>query len=119
MTLLEEYASFYSDMHKDAFGFRPRADVSHWTEDHYKAEFAFLEEVIDRKERDRLDIEKIASQEFEGWVADLLENGATDRENAIAALMEDRDLNIKNLFDREHYEFLNSLPFGYITNSLQ
>ena len=36
MTLLEQYICIYSDMHKDAYGFRPRNDISEWTEDDWQ-----------------------------------------------------------------------------------
>ena len=46
MSLLEQYACIYSDMHKDAFGFRPRNDVSEWTEDDFRNEFEILRKCI-------------------------------------------------------------------------
>jgi hypothetical protein len=46
MSLLEQYACIYSDMHKDAFGFRPRNDVSEWTEDDFRKEFEILQKCI-------------------------------------------------------------------------
>ena len=46
MSLLEQYACIYSDMHKDAFGFRPRNDVSEWTEDDFRKEFEILRKCI-------------------------------------------------------------------------
>ena len=46
MSLLEQYACIYSDMHKDAFGFRPRNDISEWTEDDFRNEFEILRKCI-------------------------------------------------------------------------
>ena len=46
MSLIEQYACIYSDMHKDAFGFRPRNDVSEWTEDDFRNEFEILRKCI-------------------------------------------------------------------------
>ena len=46
MSLLEQYACIYSDMHKDAFGFRPRNDISEWTEDDFRKEFEILQKCI-------------------------------------------------------------------------
>lgn len=46
MSLIEQYACIYSDMHKDAFGFRPTNDISEWTEDDFRKEFAILEKCI-------------------------------------------------------------------------
>ena len=46
MSLIEQYACIYSDMHKDAFGFRPRNDISEWTEDDFRNEFEILRKCI-------------------------------------------------------------------------
>ena len=46
MSLIEQYACIYSDMHKDAFGFRPRNNVSEWTEDDFRKEFEILQKCI-------------------------------------------------------------------------
>lgn len=46
MSLIEQYACIYSDMHKDAFGFRPRNDISEWTEDDFRKEFEILQKCI-------------------------------------------------------------------------
>ncbi len=51
MTVLEQYACQYWDMHKDAYGVRPRCiDTSSWTEADFEAEFKLLGEVIEREE---------------------------------------------------------------------
>lgn len=46
MTILEQYATIYSDMYKDAYGIRPRNDVSGWTEEDFKREFEVLERAM-------------------------------------------------------------------------
>ena len=47
MTILEQYASIYSDMFKDAYGVRPRGvDTSTWTESDFLEQFSGLEKII-------------------------------------------------------------------------
>jgi hypothetical protein len=52
MSLLEQYTCIYSDMHKDAYGFRPRNDISEWTEDDFRKEFEILQKCIIETEDD-------------------------------------------------------------------
>ena len=50
MTILEQYACIYSDRFKDAYGFRPRGnETADWNEIQYLAEFARLNEIVDRQ----------------------------------------------------------------------
>ena len=46
LTILEQYHQIYSDMYKDAYGIRPRNDVSGWTEEDFKREFEVLERAM-------------------------------------------------------------------------
>ena len=59
MTPLERAHETYSDMYKDAYGFRPRNDVSNWTLADFEKEFEELGRVInadmEREEADEPD----------------------------------------------------------------
>jgi hypothetical protein len=46
LTPLEQAHCIYSDMHKDAYGFRPRNDVSAWTLEDFEQEFEDLGRII-------------------------------------------------------------------------
>jgi hypothetical protein len=52
MSLLEQYRCIYSDKHKDAYGFRPRNDISGWTVEDFLREFAIMENSIDEQADD-------------------------------------------------------------------
>jgi hypothetical protein len=52
MSLLEQYRCHYSDMHKDAYGFRPRHDISDWTEETFLREFEIMSKCIDEQADD-------------------------------------------------------------------
>lgn len=110
MTIVEELQSIISDMHKDAYGFRPRGEVF----------WAGLDtEIACREKLEELDIavgaviaedakrEREAVIKFEIAVLDVIDAGAGDRETAIRWMMDDEP-------STEHFEWENGLPFGYL-----
>lgn len=113
MTRAEELQNIYSDMYKDAHGFRPRhVDTTHWTEEMFSEEFAALELVIRQEELQRAFNEGKAIESFEARVANLMAIGAKDAETAIRWIMEANGAN----GDQAFAEYLLGLPYGYITN---
>ena len=109
MTTLEQYACQWWDMHKDAYGFRPRGiDTSSWTEADFEAEFATLAQAIDRAEAQRKADEARAIVQFEDRVANLLHTG-TNRQRVITWLMDAEGAN----GDFEYFCYTQGLPYGY------
>jgi hypothetical protein len=47
LSQMEQAECIYSDMHKEAYGFRPRNDISEWTMEDFEAEFKVLAEVCE------------------------------------------------------------------------
>jgi hypothetical protein len=64
---LNEAASFYSDLHKDFYGFRPRNDFSNWTVADYDAA---AKQITDQIERRKETFEGREQLRAEGWIAD-------------------------------------------------
>jgi hypothetical protein len=84
MTVLEQYACQYWDMHKDAYGFRPRGvDTSTWSEADFESEFVQLDKVIERENEVRVAAEEKATIDFEMRVQGLLMSGAKSYEMAL------------------------------------
>ena len=109
MSALEQAQSQFWDMHKDAYGFRPRGiDTSTWTLEQFDAEFKVLGEVIEREEIARKAAEAEAVAKFEDRVAALMHTG-TDRERVIAWLMDAEGAN----GDSEYFCFTQGLPYRY------
>lgn len=108
-----ELHSIYSDLYKDAHGFRPRNDVSSWTEEDFLNEFSYLETVIAQNVHDEQEAQKQAIIRFEGVVSKTIEYGAKDRISALKWLFESDDLNFESVFDQEYVEYANGLPYGY------
>ena len=114
MTVLEQMQCQYWDMHKDAYGFRPRnTDTSGWTEADFEAEFKCLGEVIVREDAARKEAEASAVVRFEAQIDSLISAGAVSREAALNWIREAEGSN----GDDDYLCFLLGLPYGYIRRS--
>jgi hypothetical protein len=110
MSTLEQYACQYWDMHKDAYGYRPRGiDTSSWTEADFEMEFASLGAVIQQEEVVRCAAETEAVRGFEMRVQRILACGAKDRAMALRWIHEAEGSN----GDDEYLCFCLGLPYGY------
>ena len=110
MSTLEQYACQYWDMHKDAYGVRPRCiDTSSWTEADFEAEFVILAKTIDANYEQQVVAEERAMIAFEMRVQDLMTSGAKDYAMAIRWVHEAEGSN----GDEEYLCFLVGLPYGY------
>jgi len=110
MSTLEQYACQYWDMHKDAYGVRPRCiDTSSWTEADFEAEFVELARVIDRENAIRVEAEEKAMIDFEMRVQSLLVSGAKDYEMALRWIHEAEGTD----GDDEYLCYLMGLPYRY------
>ena len=110
MSTLEQYACQYWDMHKDAYGVRPRCiDTSSWTEADFEAEFVILAKTIDANYEEQVAAEERAMIAFEMRVQDLMTSGAKDLAMAIRWVHEAEGSN----GDEEYLCFLVGLPYGY------
>ena len=110
MTTLEQYACQFWDMHKDAYGVRPRCiDTSSWTEADFEAEFVILAKTIDANYKEQLIAEEKATIAFEMRVQDLMTSGAKDYEMALRWVHGAEGSN----GDEEYLCFLVGLPYGY------
>ena len=113
MSALEQAQCQYWDMHKDAYGFRPRGiDTSTWTLEDFDAEFEVLGKAIQREEIERKEREAEAIVRFEDRVLNLMHTG-TNRERVIAWLMDAESAN----GDFEYFCFTQGLPYGYFRKS--
>ena len=110
MTTLEQYACQYWDMHKDAYGVRPRGiNTTEWTEADFEAEFVILAQTIDANYKVQLEQEEKSTIAFEMRVQELLMSGAKDYAMALRWIHEAEGSN----GDEEYLCFLVGLPYGY------
>jgi hypothetical protein len=79
---MEQNAEIYSDMYKDAYGFRPRSNFPE-TEEEYSEAFGRLQrEISEQIEAERAYEEK-AIKEFEESISAMMASGAPDRATAL------------------------------------
>ena len=110
MSVLEQCASQYWDMYKDAYGFRPRGiNTASWTEEDFLREFDRLGKMIDQAEILREEAQEKAMHDFELRIQDLMRSGAKDREMAMRWIHEAEGSG----GDDEYLCFIVGLPYSY------
>jgi hypothetical protein len=108
LTPLEEAASYYSDFHKDTYGFRPRHTAG-WTLEDYERETEALRPIYAAVcEREAAD-EAAAAVKVEETIAKLIGIGAGDRDTAIRWLAEGEDTG----GDLDYLCYSLGLKYGY------
>lgn len=126
-----DLASFYSDFHKEVYGFRPRhmalcaCDYSNEFE-LYAALGALRSYVADLEkasvgvfEQEAADRKK-AVDDFEAYVTKCIQVGAGNRAAAIGWVCESHNVpNENTVWGWEHLEYQLNIPFGYIQNSMK
>ena len=106
----EEYISQYSDMHKDAYGFRPRFDYLDWSLADFETEFEHLGRVIDQRIAEDNAAYDAAAIRFESRIESTIALGAGTRENAIRWMMDADNAS----GDIQYFCYLNGLRYGYL-----
>lgn len=110
LSKLEQAQATYWDMHKDAYGVRPRCiDTSTWTLDQFEAEFVILGQAIAEAEIERKETEEKATVVFEQRIQSLIQLGAKDRATAIRWIHEAEDTQ----GDDEYLCYTLGLPYQY------
>ena len=116
LSALEQAQATYWDMHKDAYGVRPRCiDTSAWTLEDFEAEFVILGQAIEREELARRASEAKAVEAFERRVAELISMGAQDYEMAMRWIHEAEDTN----GDNDYLAWTLGLPYMYFKVSVK
>ena len=111
LTVLEQLASDYSDFYKEAHGVRPHGvDVSDWTEEDFRKEFAHLGDICKENAMYAAQAEQQAILDFEAKCLHLMQTGAKDRATAIRWLCEAEGNGLDYLC------YVWGLPFRYLTN---
>jgi hypothetical protein len=106
---LEQAQEIYSDMHKDAYGFRPRFDFSTWTLDKFNSQFEIMGKIIEADNQLQKEQQAEAAHDFEMRVLSLLQTGAKNRAMALRWIHEAEGSN----GDDEYLCFLLGLSYGY------
>ncbi len=114
----QEMLSLWSDLHKDAYGFRPRDwdRVNALSDEQLSEEFnsmsAYLDQIMDEEKVAKAN----AARVFEARVLEVIDAGAKDRASAIRWIAEAEDANHGGHIDLGFLEYLLRLPYGYLTS---
>lgn len=104
-----------SDLHKDAFGFRPKGNYYVWWEslsdDEKQAEWDSLYETLVAREESERHAEERAIVNLDQRIASLMHHGARSREMAIRWLDEAYETG----GDVSFLEYQLGVPYGYLT----
>ncbi len=107
----------YSDLHKDAYGFRPRGEAfARWnamTPAEKQVEWDRLIDVMEYEEREERNAQWKAMMIFEELVEKTIEAGAGDRETAVRWLFDAAEVD----GDVDYFCWHNGLPYGYFGGS--
>lgn len=107
--IIAEYQATYSDLYKDAYGFRPRGSMPQWTVAEWEQEFQRLAVICDDNREAESKAHAAAAAEVEATIAQLIVKGAADRAAALRWL---HDANTTN-GDNEYLCYCLGLPYGY------
>ena len=103
----------YSDLHKDALGFRPiESSWIRWcamSQEEKQTEWDSLCGILDRVMKDEKAAEIVAVAEFESRLFQLIGLGAKDRETAIKWVFD-----AEEAYDYDHLCFALGLPCNYL-----
>ncbi len=106
----------FSDLHKDARGFRPNESLYTWldtaTDDEKQELWNILVDEMASNEKFREECEKSAVEEFELRVASVIASGAGNRETALRWIFDAEDDEYAKL-DRDYFCYKYGLPYGY------
>lgn len=108
----------FSDLHKDAYGFRPRgAAYARWeamTPAEKQAEWDYLCNVLERNQLEERRQELEAAIAFERRVEETIKTGAGDRETAIRWIKDAENV-LGDYDENDALCWAVGLPFGYFT----
>jgi hypothetical protein len=115
MSELEQLACEFSDVYKEAHGFRPRhVDTTSWTVEQFHSEFEELGRICKQNAEFRRADELLAARRFEDRISKLMASGAGDRATAIRWVAEAEDAGQ----DLEYLCFLLGLEYGYFKQAV-
>lgn len=102
----------FSDLHKDALGYRPRQDSSlawdffNGSDDDKQSIWDFLIEQMVARQAEEADYERMAVEAFEARIAHVIESGAGDRDTAIRWLYQSEAPESRESHTQDYEHFL-------------
>ena len=107
--------AIYSDMHKDAYGFRPRGEWTNMSTEELVSDMEYFGKLIDAADIEEAIAEKAAMVALEARLASYMEMGAPNRATAMRWELESQGESIAlqsgALYDIGYYCYCNGLPY--------
>lgn len=109
---IAELQTFFYDIYKDAYGFRPRhINISKMSKDTLISEINYLQSIVEENEIEDAKREKIAIENFNALIEKTILIGAKNRETAIRWLAESSDCSN----DLEFLCYQHGLPYQHLS----
>lgn len=104
--MITETLSIYSDVYKDAYGIRPRHDMSHLSEEELNQEIDRLNQIAEDNADEEEEIAQFCVNSFKDRLQTIINVGANDEETAIRWMFQG-----SNTDDFEHYIWSEGILF--------
>lgn len=107
----------FSDLHKDAYGFRPGESFWIWfetaTDNEKQSCWDHMIDVLERNEAEQKVREAISIQRFESRVVEIIDTGAGDRTTAIRWIVDGIRDELGDYADAGYACYILGLPYSY------
>lgn len=103
------FQATYSDMYKEAYGFRPRHDTSSWTKETWKVELDRVEADLEAEIEDEKAREEACVNSFKELVQNTIQCGAGDYDTALRWLTQEE--NFRDVQDVEQWVWNQGILF--------
>jgi len=108
--LIHIFDTLLSDIHKDAFGFRPRGHYKDWwTQEELDAEYDRLDLICQANQEAEYIRNEHEQVRFEELIQETINYGAGDRKTAMRWLIQGEGLNIDYKQDVDHFFWMQGI----------
>ena len=112
LTEREQLLTYISDVHKDAYGFRPRGSYDNYSVVELKAELDRLCEIAEEEYKRQQELEAEAYKALHKHLADLVSIGARDFKQALAWDIQAEDCEHEGFVDFGFYCYKKGIAYN-------
>ena len=112
LTEREQLLTYISDVHKDAYGFRPRGSYDNYSVVELKAELDRLCEIAEEEYKRQQELETEAYKALHKHLADLVSIGARDFKQALAWDIQAEDCEHDGFIDYGFYCYKKGIAYN-------
>lgn len=113
ITSIDEANTYFSDVYKDANGFRPRFDTSEWTLEKWNKEFNYLQNSINEQIAREDEYKSIATADFKKRIEDCKKLGASDDITAVRWILEGDKVDLNDYYSYDHWLYDNKFEHTF------